>query len=854
MGLETLARDARHTLRQWRRAPLFTLTVVGTLALGIGANAAIFTLIQATLLRRLPVEHPSQLVRIGDSDDCCVNGGFVGSHGDFDIFSYALYRAFVKGAPEFTSLAAVQAGQDQWPVRRGQAPALPLHGELVSGNYFTTLGVHAFAGRLFTAADDHVGAAPVAVISYRAWRDDFGGDRSLVGATVTLAAHPFTVLGVAPRGFFGDRVTATPPAFWVPLSDQPLVSNTQGQASLLDLPDANWLYPIGRVRPGTRRPALAAHLSAILRAWLAARPAYTANGGAAIIPREHVVVVSAAGGVQNLQQETGPGLELLMILSAVVLLIACANVANVLLARGTARRGENAVRMAMGENRRRLVRRLLTESVLLACAGGVAGLGVAYAGARVILSLAFPMARNSAISAAPNAGVLLFTFGAALATGVLFGLAPAWVATHTQPAEVLRGAGRTVRDRSSKSQTVLLAAQTALSLVLVAGALLTARSLANLQNQNFGVKTAHRWVVHLDPAGAGYTVGQLPQLYRTIEDRFAAQPGFTALGLGMYSPLEGDNWGECVIPQGQPAPGPNSNCGASWDRVSPGFLRSVGVPIVEGRDLQASDDASAQLVAVVNQAFVKRFFPHQDPIGQHFGIDDPQYASSFAIVGVFRDFKLNNPRRAVRPVFLRPLGQAYAGYTQSGMKLTESESEYADAIVLDFAHPQAQEGQIIRRTLAGIDAAMPIVDLRTFASQVAGNFDQDRLLAGLASLFGVLALVLASVGLYGVTAYLVARRRSEIGIRIALGASRGRIAGTVLRGVGLQVLIGVALGVPAALAAARLMASQLYNVGALDPAPLLLAVAALAVCAALAAWIPARRAAAVDPNIALRAD
>jgi predicted permease len=854
MGLETLAQDVRHTLRQWRRTPLFTLTVVATLALGIGANTAIFTLVQATLLRRLPVAHPSQLVRIGDSDDCCVDGGFAGSHGDFDIFSYALYRTFVRDAPEFQSLAAVQAGTDQWSIRRGRAPAIPLHGELVSGNYFTTLGLAAYAGRLFSAADDHRGAPPVAVISYRAWEDDFGGDRGLVGATLTISAQPFTVIGIAPRGFFGDRVTATPPALWVPLADEPRIDPAPGQASLLDLPTANWLYPIGRVRPGTSLPALQAHLSAILRAWLASRPEYTRNGESAVIPREHVEVVSAAGGVQNLQQETGAGLDLLMILSAVVLLIACANVANVLLARGTARRAEDAVRMALGENRGRLVRRLLTESVLLAAAGGVAGLGVAYAGARLILALAFPMAHDSAISATPDAAVLLFTFAASLVTGVLFGLVPAWAASHTQPAEALRGAGRSVRDRATKSQALLLGAQTALSLVLVAGALLTARSLANLQNQDFGVKTARRWVVHIDPAGAGYAVGRLDQLDRTIEDRFGALPGMASVGLAMYSPLEGDNWGECVIPQGKPAPGPNSNCGATWERVSPGFLRSVGVPILEGRGLRASDDASSQLVAVVNQAFVRRFFPHQDPIGQHFGIDYPQYSSSFEIVGVFRNFKMNNPRRPVRPVFLRPLDQVYAGYTQAGMKLTESESQYARAIVLAFAHPQPRQGEIIRQTLAAIDPAMPIVDLRSFASQVAGNFDQDRLLAGLASLFGALALVLASVGLYGVTAYLVARRTSEIGIRMALGASRGRIVGMVFAGVGLQVLIGVALGVPASVGAARLMAHQLYGVAALDPWPFALAVGALAACAALAAWIPARRAAAIDPTIALRGE
>ncbi|MGH9485352.1 MAG: FtsX-like permease family protein, partial [Terriglobales bacterium] len=583
-------------------------------------------------------------------------------------------------------------------------------------------------------------------------------------------------------------------------------------------------------------------------------PRYTQNGAAAIIPKQHVVIVSAAGGVQNLQQETGAGLKLLMALVGVLLLIACANVANMMLARATARRGEVALRMALGESRSRLLRRMLTESVLLASIGGLAGLAVAYAGARLILALIFPEAANSAISAAPSGPVLAFAFVVSLLTGILFGLAPAWAASHAQPAEALRGANRSTHDRSSVSQHALVIFQVALSLVLVAGALITARSLANVESQNFGVSTARRYVVHWDEAGAGYTPVSVQTLNRRLQAAFSALPGVAHVGLGMYSPLEGDNWGECVIPEGQPAPGPNDNCGSSWDRVSPGFLDAIGVPILRGRGFSAHDTASSPQVALVNQAFAKRFFPHQDPVGEHFGIDDPEYSGSFAIVGVFRDFKLNNPRSPVRPVFLRPMVQYYSGYRQPGLKTTEDGSMYMDAMVVDFSHTPASAPALLRRTLTGIDPNLIVSDLRTFQSQVAGNFNQDRLLATLASLFGVLALILASIGLYGVTAYLVARRTREIGVRMALGASRPRIVGMVLRGVGVQAAMGVAIGIPAAMLTAHLMASQMYGVGAYDPRALAAGAIVLVACALMAGLIPARRAAAIDPNRTLKAD
>jgi predicted permease len=849
--METLIKDLRYAVSQLRKAPGFTITAVITLALGIGATTAIFTLVHGILLRTLPVGDPAQLYRIGDTDDCCVNGGFVGDSGDFDIFSYDLYLHLKNSAPEFEELAAMQAGQNGFSVRRGNALAKLLQGEFVSGNYFSALGLGAFSGRPLSESDDTPSSAPATVVSYRAWQAEFAADPSLVGSTISIETKPFTVVGIAPAGFFGDRVTDNPPDFWMPLQSEPYV---HGPNSILHHADSNWLYPLGRVHPGTNVGVLQAKLSVALRNWLGTRKAYTEHGGAAEIPKQHVTIVPGGGGIQNLQQEAGKGLKMLMTLSVFVLLIACANIANLLLARATMRRADMALRTALGAGRRRLIRQVLTESVVLSCIGGLAGLAVAYAGSHTILALAFPDAKNLTVDARPSLTVLGFAFLVSLLTGVLFGTAPAWLLSHTQPAEALRGVNRSTRDRSSLPQKALVVIQASLSLVLLAGAMLMTKSLTNLEHQNFGVVTANRYVLQFDPEGAGYTVDRLPALYKELEDRFAALPGVRNVALALYSPLQGNNWGDCIIQQGYPAPGPNSKCGATWDRVSPHFLDSIGVPIVRGRGLTEQDTATSQLVAVVNQAFVKRFFPNEDPIGKHFGIDFPQYSGAYEIVGVFADFKMNNPRNPIRPVFLRPLVQRFTGFQEPEMITGETRSMFVNSAILNFNAPQQNVEALIRRTLAGVDPNLTVADLRSFDAQVVGNFNQERLIARLTSLFGIVALILASVGLYGVTSYFVARRTSEIGVRMALGASRSSVLSMVLRGALWQILLGLGLGIPAALLAGHLMSSQLYEVGGYDPIALISATLVLALCAAIAGFVPARRAASIEPMQALRTE
>jgi len=849
-----LLQDIRYALRQLRKSPGFTLTVVITLALGIGANTAIFTLVQGILLRTLPVTDPSRLYRIGDNADCCVEGGFPGDAsdtGDFAIFSTDLYQYLRDNTPEFEQLAAVQAGQGVWSVHRGNALAKPLRGEFVSGNFFSTLGLGAYMGRGLLDSDDTPSAAPATVLSYKAWQAEYAADPAIVGSTIFVQSKPFTVVGVAPAGFFGDRVTDSPPDFWMPIYSEPYI---QGDSSILPHQDSHWLYLLGRVRTGTSIGALQNKLDVRLRQWLYTRPLLTANGGAGIIPKMHVVLTPGGGGIQNLQQQTGQALKMLMILSSVVLLIACANIANLLLARSTARRAEIALRMALGARRSHVTRQILTESVILSCIGGLAGLAVAYAGTRSILALAFPDARNIPIEASPSLEVLGFAFLVSLVTGVLFGTAPAWMSSQAQPAEALRGANRSTRDRSSLPQKALVIFQAALSLVLLAGAILMTRTLINLEHQKFGIATTNRYVVHFDPAGAGYTIDRLPGLYRQMEGRFSALPSVTSVGMAMYSPLEGDNWGECVIQQGHPAPRPGDKCGSSWDRVSTHFLDSVGVPIVRGRGFTDQDTPASPQVVLVNQTFVKKFFPNQDPIGQHFGIDLPQYSGSWEIVGVFADFKLNNPRDDVHPVYLRPLAQRFPGYKEAEMNSGEIQSMFINSMVLSFNTPQQNADALIRRTLAGIDPNLTVMDLRSLDAQVAGNFDQERLVAQLSTLFGILSLILASVGLYGVMSYFVARRTSEIGIRMALGSTRSGVVTMIMRGALWQILIGLSIGIPASIYAGYLMKSLLYGVPSYDPWALAGAPLMLLLCAAVASFVPARRAASIEPMQALRTE
>ncbi|MBZ5684933.1 MAG: ABC transporter permease [Acidobacteriia bacterium] len=840
--------DIRFALRQFAKAPGFATTVILTIALGIGANTAIFTLVHAILLKSLPVANPASLYRIGDLDDCCVNGGFMNDDGDFDLFSYDLYRHIQDTTPEFEQLAAFQSGQNLMSVRVGNNLAKSERTEYVSGNYFSTFGIGAYAGRMLQSTDDVPGAAPVAIISYSAWQASHAADPSVLGSTFYIQSHPVTIVGIAPPGFFGDRINDNPPAFWIPLNVEPML---EGETTLLKVAESNWLYALGRVKPGVAPKALEAKISNTLRQWLATQPSYTHNGNEKEIPKQHVVLTPGGGGIQNLQQETGDGLRLLTWISALVLLVACANIANLLLARGAARRAETSIRTALGAARTVLIGQSLTESVLLAVAGGLIGIGIAYLGARMILNLAFPEATQMPIQASPSPVILGFAFLLSLITGVIFGIVPAWISSHADPAEALRGLNRSTGDRSLLPQKALIVLQAALSLVLLVGAGLMTQTLRNLEHQKFGITTANRYVIHFD-TGGGYNLETIGALNQRLEDEFKALPGVKSAGLALYSALEGNNWGESVFIEGRPLPGPEDHHNSSWDRVSPQFFQTIGQPILRGRGFTDQDTATSQMVAVINQAFVKKFFPNEDPIGHHFGVFDQKYASDFEIVGIVADAKYNNPRDPYRAMYFRPMTQFNRHVTGRNFFMAESRSLYPNSITVQYVGDAASLESMARRTLASINPDLTIVTFKSLDYQVADNFNGERLISRLTGLFGLLALVLASVGLYGITAYSVARRTNEIGVRMALGANRGNVVALVMSRALLLVAVGLAIGIPVALLGGRLMRSQLFGVRTYDPLTLAGAVFVLAAFAALAGFIPARRAASIEPMNALR--
>jgi predicted permease len=845
-------RNVRYALRQFRLSPVFTAAAVLTLALGIGGTTAIFTLIHAVMLRSLPVSDPGKLYRVGDGDDCCVEGG---PQDKWGMFSFALYQRLKAETPEFEEVAAFQAGRWRMSVRRQgvDSVAKPLRSEYVTGSYFSTLGVGAFGGRVFTPEDDRPGAPPVMVLSHRAWQTIYGGDASVVGSTFVVEGHPFTVIGVAPPGFFGETLESDPPDVWVPLQQEPMM-DTQG--GLLNQSISAWLRMIGRLRPGASIEGMAPRLTGVLRQWMQNDSGYPANWMSDVIsllPKQALNVVPAGAGVAVMKEEYGRSLQILLSVCGLVLLIACANVANLLLARGVARRGQTAVRLALGATPRQIVTEALTESVLLAIGGGIVGLLVAMSAARLLLALAFHNAHFLPISTAPSLMVLAFAFGLALVTGIIFGAAPAWLATRTDPAEALRGSGRGTRDRSSFARKALLVVQATLSVVLVAGATMLARSLNKLERQDFGYQLQGRVVVDINSPPATYTQPQLAALYRQLEDQLNHLPGVRGSGLAMYNPLT-DNWGELIMVAGHPAGKLSEESGASWDRVSANYLQNWGMPILRGRNFVVADNETTAPVAIVNEAFVKRFFKSdEDPLAQHFGLDMPEYASTFSIVGVVRDAKFAGwgLSRPARPMFYVPLAQSVE-YHDDLMKKLELRSHFIGGIMLVTSMSPGALEPLITRMVAELDPNLTINSIRTMRQQVELSFDQERAVASLAGLFGIVALVLAAVGLYGVTAYTVAQRTNEIGIRMALGADRPRVIQLVLAGAFKRVLVGLILGLPLAIGAGRLISNQLYGVSSWDPLALIVAASALAVSAFVAAIIPASRAASISPMSALR--
>ena len=853
--------DVKVAFRQLVKSRAFAVTAVLTLALGIGATSAIFTLVHQVLLKSLPVNDPAGLWRVGDNEQCCYNAGlpnYTEKVNDWSLFSYEQYTEFRDHTPELASLAAFESSDREMAAAQtgSEHPAQPYYGEFVSGNSFDVLGIRPYAGRLLEPADDVKGAPPVAVMSFQAWQR-LGRDPSMVGAGWQINGKTVTVVGIAPPGFYGERLSSTPPAFWMPLH---LVESLRPRdADLLERGEQQWLNLIGRLRPGATVAETQARMDVELKDFLRSPLSKLRESQRPLIPQQYLRLTPGGGGVRRMQGQYGNDLHLLMWISSFVLLIACANVANLMLARGVTQRQQIAVQSALGAQRRRLVRRALVESVLVAVLGGLAGVAVAYGGAKLILHLAFAKDPID-ISANPSWAVLGFALAAAVLTGLLFGTAPAWMAAHVNPIEALRGANRSTGKDTTLAQKALVVAQAAISVVLLCAAGLLLLSLRKLEHQHFGFETANRAVVLFNAQTSGLKPDELDSFYRRLDESISQIGGVKRVAWSLWSPMDGNNYSDDVYINGQPPPPPESTASlASWVRVSPGYFATIGTKVLAGRSFTEDDNRNAGPVAMVDEAFVRRYLGRRNPIGARFGNWDEAHPAMYTIVGVVENAQYwppNDPQERAHPMYFLPAGQwmtlppnAPQAARFNGF---EANTHYMASVEIETHGTVPGLEEKVRQKLEDIDPNLMITNFQSFDRQVQRAFSQQHMIVQLTSLFGLVALALAAIGLYGVTSYAVAQRTNEIGIRMALGANRVNVRRMVLRNALLQVALGLAIGIPAAIGAGRLMAADLFGISASNPLVLGSVIVLLAAVALLASAVPAHRAARLDPMEALR--
>lgn len=832
--------DIRYGLRILLKKPGFTLVAVLSLALGIGANTAIFSLLDAVLLKTLPVKEPNQLVLFGNGK----NQGATDSFPDesWDLFSYPFYRRAQQRTDLFSSVGSLLS--IPWTVHgfvntKGQSSDIEqMEVQLVSGSYFPVLGVNAGLGRILNEADDqNVGGHPVAVISYAWWQQRLGGDPSAIGKTITIDDTAYTIVGVAPKDFFGTTVGSAPD-LWLPLAMEK------------QLPPAHWngreseefqsLFIIGRLQNGVSAAQANAAINLLFQQSLQARAGSQPNPQRLKdMTTASIELTPVSRGLSSLREQFSLSLKVLMGVVALVLLIASANVANLLLAHGAARTREFALRMAVGAGRLRLVRQLFTESALLVFLGAIAGLALAWWGTRLLLMMASDGPEALPLYVAPSPRILAFTIGVSALCAFVFGIAPALRASRIEPNASLKGGKNpTLSPLKNPLGKAFVVAQVALSLLLLVGAGLFVRTLINLQSIPSGFNQENAMLFQVDTSATGYKAEndpRLPALLSEVEDKVRAIPNVQAASFAFFIFNQGQ-WGSSAytredgIAEGQSRNLRNNIVGKD-------FFAAMGIPVKEGRNFGPQDTKGSQTVALVNEAMVRKFFPTGSPVGKRFGIDGPESTEAIEVIGVVKDAKFANLQEKFAPMAFYPHAQR---------------PDAISNLVVRFSGPASSVVPQVRQTIKEINRNLPVDDVVTLSDHINRSLVQQTLVARLATFFGLLALLLACVGLYGVLSYGVARRTNEIGIRMALGARGRSVLWLVLREALLLVAIGLVVGVLASLAVTKTAEKLLYELKPNDPLTIALATLLLATVAAIAGYLPARRASRVDPMTALR--
>jgi predicted permease len=829
--LETMLQDVVYGVRSMLRSPALVAAALLSLALGIGANTAIFSLLDAVMLRSLPVKQPSQLVLLGKGDWDGISDAFAIT----ELYSYPFYREMQKNNAVFSDVAGIFSMENNvHGFIEGRDESEPMNVQLVSGTYFPLLGVKAIMGRALTDDDDKIeGAHPVAVISYAWWTRSLARDPAVLNRKLKIGETTFNIVGIAPPEFFGTKV-GNAPDIWVPLSMmQQVPPHWKGYTDNF----AEALYVMGRLKPGVTLEQATTNVNLIYQQILRGFPdAPLSQKNLEKLKNTHVALTPVATGLSTLRRTFSEPLKILMAVVALVLLIACANIANLLLARSTARARELAVRQALGARRARIIRQLLTESLVLAITGGALGILFAGVGSRLLLRMVSGGRKTVPLDVSINPRLLLFTLAVTVATAVLFGTVPAFRATKLQLIQSLKD-GRGPQGTGTKSPLakVLVISQVALSLVLLVGAGLFLRSLVNLNNVDTGFNKENVLRMQIDASSIGYKADEprLKGLYQQIEERVSALPAVRAASFSSFTFHEG-SWNTTVtVPGGEAHP----EVDVKHNVIGNGYFATMQIPLLGGRNFGPQDTATSQKVAVISERMARTMFPAGNPIGHHYLIGNPTKSNDREVVGIVKDVKFGELQED-------PETLDYVPYTQRTDYLSDFEVRYTG----DFDAVSSA----VQKTIHEVSRTLPITRVTTLDEQVARSITDQRLVAQLSAFFGLLAVFLSCIGIYGLMSYVVARRTNEIGIRMALGAERSSVRWLVMREVLFLVAIGVVAGVPVALAGNRLVSHMLFGVLGTDPVSMVVAVGAMIAVAMMAGYLPARRASRIEPMVALR--